>query len=144
MKKTQWTCLVVAIILTAFGLFDSPSRVTAQCPCPCPCPCKQLNVVNIKGAQQVPCKLQIEGSGTYAVATGYTLVKVNLVALNVNTLTTTRIQATVNNGEWSVPNGAVAAGTYDVSAEIVTKDPCGKEVTTKSAAGQTVSGLVVK
>jgi hypothetical protein len=145
--KTQWSCLVVAVVATVFGLFGSPMRAAAQCcppPC-CACP-GATDLVNITAARKVTGQLQIEGSGTSTVGKNRKLKYVRLVATNSTTLVATRIAALVAaNGDWSVAAGAVAAGTYNVSAEITTTDACGdNEMTTPSPAGQTINGLVIQ
>jgi hypothetical protein len=104
-------------------------------------------VVNIATATAVKGQLQINATGTFTVAGKNRVLKeINLVCKNACGVAT-RIKAGTAGGNWSVPMGALPAGTYDVSAEITTTDNCGcgaNPITTPPAAGQTIVGVVIK
>jgi hypothetical protein len=130
----------------------SLTTMTPGCPCPCPVPCPPPcpcggtgDVVNIKAASQVTGKLQIQGSGSYAVGANRKLQEVDLVAINTTTLIKYTLKATPGASDWSCPNLSVPAGTYNVSAQIITTNKCGGDAkTTASDPKQTIKGVIVK
>jgi hypothetical protein len=125
--KTQWPHLVFTIATMVFGLFGKPIQACAQ------------DVINITKATGG--KLQINAKGTFTVGTGRKLLKINLVCKSGNT---SRIMAAISGTDWNVTMGILPAGTYDVSAEIVTTNMCGEdETTTPTPPAQTIKGVVV-
>ena len=126
--KTQWPYFVLTITMMAFGLFGTPMRASAQ------------DVINITKATGG--KLQINASGTFTVGTGRKLLKINLVCTSGGNAK--RIEAAKSGTDWSVAMGALPAGTYDVSAEIITTDMCGgNQKTTPTPAAQTIKGVEI-
>jgi hypothetical protein len=102
------------------------------------------DVVNITKASQVTGKLQIQGTGTWALGTNRVLVEVDLVATNTTTLTKFTLKAATMASDWSCPNLAVPAGTYNVSAQIITTNKCGVDKqTTQSDPKQTIKVIVM-
>lgn len=132
----------------------NPTTLTPGCPCPPPCPppcpvpcpppCGGVgDVVNISKASQVTGKLQIQGTGTFAPGAGRVLKEVDIVAVNTATGTRYTFKASTIGADWSVPNLTIPAGTYNVSAQIITTNLCGGGATaTPSNPNQTIKVTV--
>lgn len=142
---------LLAVTAVTFGLFVSSERSAGQCPCPiCPICMKNppKDLVNISSAKAAG-KLQIDANGDYFVAgKNRKVYQINLICIEQTSGNKTKIQAGTQGGmNWSVAMGALPAGTYDCSAEIITCDNCCQNLnqkTTPSDPKQTIKGVVIK
>jgi hypothetical protein len=117
--KAKWTVLVVTMFASVFGLLGTPGKAAADA------------ITIGKVTQQVTGKLQINGQGTFSVSGG-TLVGTNMIVTDSNNNPVSTTVGINVNTEWSSISSTLPAGTYTVSATIITETIRGVMHTTQS------------
>ena len=133
------TFVLTAAMAVVLGVFGTATRAVADAPA----------VVNVTSAKQVKAgDGQIAAHGTYSVAPGNILMRIDVTATktdNPNKGQTNSVQAMpdpVVKTDWGATI-LVSPGTWDVTATITTMDTTTKMVTVTPGIGS-VTGVVVK
>jgi len=137
--NTKGLVFFTTVVATTFGLFGTPEKAAAAAPA----------VVNVTRASQVTAgDGQIAAHGSYSVATGNTYMMISVKAKKTdapNIGQENSISATKDPGAPTTDWGAtilVTAGTWDVTATILTVDANMVQTTTLGTGS--VTGVVVK